>query len=600
MGLRWAPSSPGGFALASECNERRLAAILAADIAGYSRLVGADETGTLARFNAHVRELIHPRIKEHRGRIIRTMGDSVLVEFASVVEALQCAVEVQHGMHERNGDLPRDERMEFRVGINVGDIIIEGGDIFGDGVNVAARLESIAEPGGICVSDDAYRQVRDKLKIVFDDTGEQQLKNIARPVRVYRARLDQGIARSAPALALPDRPSIAVLPFQNMSGDPEQEYFADGMVEDIITDLSRFRNLFVIARNSSFTYKGRAVAVRQVGLELGVRYVLEGSVRKAANRLRITGQLIDASTGVHLWAERFDGGLEDVFELQDQVAARVVGEIAPKLEQAEIERAKRKPTQNLDAYDNFLRGLANVHQWTRAANDEALRLFYKAIELDHRFASAYGMAAWCYIWRKLNGWVIDGAQESSEGARLARHAVELGKDDAVALSRGGHALVWFVRDLDNGAAYVDRALILNPNLAAAWNLSGWVRAYRGELDLAIDHHARAMRLSPLDPILYNMQVGTAFVHFLASRYDEACAWANRALNEQPNYPAANRILAASNAFSGRLSEAHEAMTRLRKLDPSLRVSNLNEVFPLRRPDDLAKFAEGLRKAGLPD
>jgi tetratricopeptide (TPR) repeat protein len=244
--------------------------------------------------------------------------------------------------------------------------------------------------------------------------------------------------------------------------------------------------------------------------------------------------------------------------------------------------------------------MANVHQWTRAANDEALRLFYKAIELDPAFASAYGMAAWCYIWRKLNGWVIDRAQETSEGARLARRAVELGKDDAVALSRGGHALAWFVRDLDNGAAFIDRALVLNPNLAGAWNLSGWVRAYRGELDLAIEHHARAMRLSPLDPILYNMQVGTAFAHFLASRYDEACEWANRALNEQPNYPAANRILAASNAFAGHLSEAHEAMARLRELDPSLRVSNLNEVFPLRRSDDLAKFAEGLRKAGLPD
>jgi TolB-like protein/tetratricopeptide (TPR) repeat protein len=391
-----------------------------------------------------------------------------------------------------------------------------------------------------------------------------------------------------------------VLPFQNMSGDPEQEYFADGIVEEIITALSRFQNLFVIARNSSFTYRGRAVDVKQVSRELGVRYVLEGSVRKAANRVRITGQLIDATTGAHLWADRFDGTLEDVFDLQDKVTVSVVSAIAPKLERVEIERAKRKPTESLDAYDYFLRGMANVHQWTRAANDEALRLFYKAIELDPAFASAYGMAAWCYIWRKLNGWVIDRAQETSEGARLARRAVELGKDDAVALSRGGHALAWFVRDLDNGAAFIDRALVLNPNLAAAWNLSGWVRAYRGELDLAIEHHARAMRLSPLDPILYNMQVGTAFAHFLASRYDEACEWANRALNEQPNYPAANRILAASKAFAGHLSEAHEAMARLRELDPSLRVSNLNEVFPLRRPDDLAKFAEGLRKAGLPD
>ena len=421
----------------------------------------------------------------------------------------------------------------------------------------------------------------------------------ARPTVEARSS-DTKDAQSAPALALPDKPSIAALPFQNMSGDPEQEYFADGVVEDIITALSRMRWLFVIARNSSFTYKGRAVDVKQVGRELGVRYVLEGSVRKAANRVRITGQLIDTSTGAHLWADRFDGTLEDIFDLQDQIATSVVGAIAPTLEQVEIERAKCKPTESLDAYDYFLRGMANVHQWTRAANDEALRLFYKALELDPNFASAYGMAAWCYIWRKLNGWTIDRVQETAEGTRLAQRAVELGKDDAVALARGGHALAWFARDLDAAAASIDRALVLNPNLAAGWNLSGWVRAYRGELDLAIEHHARAMRLSPLDPILYNMHVGTAFVHFLAGRFDEASSWAKRALLEQPNYPAANRILAASLAFAGRLTEAQQAMSRLRQLDPALRISNLNEVLPLRRPEDQAKFADALRKAGLPE
>jgi adenylate cyclase len=578
--------------------ERRLAAILAADVSGYSRLMGNDEEGTLGALKACRRELIDPKIAEHRGRIVKTTGDGALVEFASAVDAIRCAVEIQRTMAERNTAIPENRRIEFRIGINVGDIIIDEGDIYGDGVNIAARVQALASPGSICLSENAYKQVKGKLALDVNDMGEQQLKNIAQPVRVYGTRFDDAPAR--PALALPDKPSVAVLPFQNMSGDPEQEYFADGIVEEIITALSRMRWLFVIARNSSFTFKGRAVDVKQVSRDLGVRYVLEGSVRKAANRIRITAQLIDATSGVHLWAERFDGGLEDIFDLQDQITARVVGEIAPKLEQAEIERAKRKPTESLDAYDYFLRGMANVHQWTRAANDEALRLFYKAIELDPGFASAYGMAAWCYIWRKLNGWVIDRAQETSEGARLARRAVELGKDDAVALSRGGHALAWFIRDLDNGAACIDRALVLNPNLAAAWNLSGWVRAYRGELDLAIEHHARAMRLSPLDPILYNMHVGTAFAHFLAGRYDEAIRWANRALSEQPNYPAANRILAASNALAGHMSEAHEAMAHLRELDPSLRVSNLKEVFPLRRPEDLAKFAEGLREAGLPD
>jgi adenylate cyclase len=590
---------------------RKLAAILAADVVGFSRLTGADEDRTLARLRALRSDLIDPTIAVHKGRVVKRTGDGAIVEFRSVVDAVRCAIEIQNSMIERNAGLPPERRIEFRIGIHLGDVVEENdGDLMGDGVNIAARLEGVAQPGAICLSEDAYRQVKSRLDLSINDLGETKLKNIAEPMRVYslqfggavaaKAIASAGTGTAAPALSLPDKPSIAVLPFQNMSGDSEQEYFADGIVEDIITALSRFRQLFVIARNSSFVYKGRAVDVKQVSRDLGVHYVLEGSVRKAANRIRITAQLIDATAGVHLWAERFDGGLEDIFDLQDQVTARVVGEIAPKVERAEIERATRKPTESLHAYDYFLRGMANVHQWTRAANDEALRLFSKAIELDLGFAAAYGMAAWCYIWRKLNGWVIDRAQETSEGARLAWKAVELGKDDAVALSRGGHALAWFVRDLDNSAAYIDRALTLNPNLAAAWNLSGWVRAYRGELDLAIEHHERAMRLSPLDPILYNMHVGTAFAHFLASRYDEASGWANRALREQPNYPAATRILAASNALAGHLSEAHEAITHLRELDPSLRVSNLAEVLPLRRPEDLAKFAEGLRKAGLPD
>jgi TolB-like protein/DNA-binding winged helix-turn-helix (wHTH) protein/tetratricopeptide (TPR) repeat protein len=410
---------------------------------------------------------------------------------------------------------------------------------------------------------------------------------------------ERKVAAQPVSLTLPDKPSIAVLPFQNMSGDSEQEYFADGVVEDIITALSRMRWLFVIARNSSFTYKGRAVEIKQVGRDLGVRYVLEGSVRKAANRVRITGQLIDASSGAHIWADRFDGTLEDIFDLQDRMATSVVGAIVPSLEQAEIERARCKPTESLGAYDYFLRGMANVHRWTRGATDEALHLFYRAIELDPNFASAYGMAAWCCIWRKLNGWTVDREQEMAEGARLAMRAVELGKDDAVALSRGGHALAWFVRDLDAAAGFLDRALVLNPNLAAAWNLSGWVRAYRGELELAIEHHARAVRLSPLDPTVYNMHVGTAFAHFLADRYDDASAWAQRALHEQPNYPAANRVLAASKALAGHLAEAQRAMAILRQLDPALRISNLSEVIPVRRPEHLAKFAEGLRQAGLP-
>jgi TolB-like protein len=417
--------------MATERVERRLTAILAADVAGYSRLMGADEEGTLAQLKAHRRTLIDPKINEHRGRIVKSTGDGMLVEFGSVVDALRCAVEVQRGMFERNADVPQAKRIEFRLGVHVGDIIIDSGDIFGDGVNVAARLEGLAEPGGICVSGRVQEDVQGKLDIVFEDIGEQQLKNIARLVRVYRVRLNG--TNTKPPPPLPDKPSIAVLPFQNMSGDPEQEYFADGMVEEIITALSRFRNLFVIARNSSFTFKGRAVNVKQVGRELGVRYVLEGGVRKVVSRVRITAQLIDAASGAQLWSDRFDGGLEDIFDLQDRVTASVVGAIAPKLEQVEIDRARRKPTENLDAYDYYLRGIAIVHQWTREATDGALRLFYRAIELDPDFASPHGLAAWCYIRRRNSGWMTERLQDMAEAERLAQRAVELGKDDAIAL-----------------------------------------------------------------------------------------------------------------------------------------------------------------------
>jgi len=441
--------------------ERRLAAILAADVAGYSRLMGIDEEGTLASLKAHRRDLVDPKIAEHRGRIVKTTGDGALVEFGSAVDAVRCAMEIQRVMAERNVSMPEDHRIEFRIGINVGDIIVDSGDIYGDGVNIAARVEALASPGAICLSDNAYQQIKGKLVVDVSDMGEQQLKNITQPIRVYRVRLDEKIAGATPAL--PDKPSIAVLPFNNMSGDPEQEYFADGMVEDIITALSRFRHLFVIARNSSFTYKGRAVDIKQVGRELGVRYVLEGSVRKSANRVRITGQLIDALTGSHLWADRFDGDLEDIFDLQDRITSSVVGAIAPKLEQAEIERAHRKPTENLDAYDYYLRGMTNFYQMTKEAQSEALRLFHKAIEIDPNFAAAHGMAAWCYAQRKSNGWMTDRLRETADTARLARRAVELGKEDALALSSGGFALAYVADDLD-GPAFVERALLLNPNL----------------------------------------------------------------------------------------------------------------------------------------
>ena len=403
-----------------------------------------------------------------------------------------------------------------------------------------------------------------------------------------------------PAPALPDKPSIAVLPFQNISGDPEQEYFVDGMVEDIITALSRMRWLFVIARNSSFIYKGRAVDLKQVGRELGVRYVLEGSVRKAAKRVRITGQLIDTATGAHLWADRFDGGLEDVFDLQDQVTMSVVGAIAPTLERAEIARAKCKPTESLDAYDYFLRGMANVHQWNSDANDDALRMFRRAIELDPDFASAYGMASWCYTWRSINRWTTDRAQETAEATRLARGAVDLGADDAVALCMGGYALAFVGHELDVGAALIDRALVLNVNLAWAWHSSGWLRAFLGEPETAIKHLEHGMRLSPLDPFVFRAYAGLSCAHLLAGRFDEAASWADKALHRRPNLLVAIRESAVSNALAGQAVKAHKAMDQLRQSDPTLRVSNFLQWLPLRQPQHVARYEEGLRKAGLPE
>jgi adenylate cyclase len=584
--------------------ERKLSAILAADVAGFSRLVGIDEEGTLAELKELRRDALDPTIREHRGRIVKITGDGMLVQFVSVVDAVRCAVEVQRQITEHNTKTPQEKRIEFRIGINVGDVIIDGDDIYGDGVNVAARLEALSEPGGICVSVAVRDQVRDRLDLTFDDVGQQQLKNIARPVRVFRVRPGETTSQTTPVLKLPDKPSIAVLPFQNMSGDLEQDYFADGMVEEIITALSRFRQLFVIARNSSFAYKGRSVDVKQIGRELGVRYVLEGSVRKAANRVRITGQLIDVSTGAHIWADRSEGALEDIFDLQDRVTGSVVGAIAPRLEQAEIDRSTRKPTESLDAYDYYLRGLAAVHQWTKDANKEALYHFNRAIELDPRFASAYGWAARCYSQRKAGGWAgyePATAQEIAEAARLARRAVELGPDDAIALCTAGMALAYVVGDLEDGEAFTDRALVLNPNLFWAWLFSGWVKLLLGSPEVASERFARAMRLSPNDTTVFGLKDGLATAHFASGRYTEALSWAKAAIREKPAFIVGICMTAASAALAGQLSEAERAIASLRQTEPKLCISNLREQVPvLGRPEYFDKLAEGLRKAGLPE
>ena len=576
---------------------RHLAAILVADVVGYSRLMEQDEVDAFERLRAHRKELFEPEIEGHRGRIFKLVGDGLLAEFHSVVDAVHCAVVLQNAMAKRNAGLPDVRRIDLRVGINLGDVIVDGDDLQGDGVNIAARLQALAHAGGVIVSGTVYDHLQGKLDLPLDFIGEQRVKNLQRLVRAYRVRLD-GIPTSIPQL--PEKPSIAVLPFENLSSDPEQDYFADGMVEEITTALSRMRWLFVMARNSSFTYKGRSVDVKQVGRELGVRYVLEGSVRKAGNRVRIAGQLIDTSTGAHIWADRFDGGIEDVFDLQDQVATSVVGTIVPKLEQVEIERAKRKPTENLDAYDYYLRGIAAVRQDTRDTVSEALKLFRRATELDPDFASAFGMAAWCYVRRKTNGWTSDAEKEKAETAQIARRAVELGKDDAVALTFGGFSLAYVVGRIDDGAAMIDRALATNPNLASAWSYSGWIRTYRGEVERAIEDQVRAMRLSPLDALMYNMQGGAALAHFLAGRHDQALLLAEQALRDQPGYGTALRIVAACCALAGRHKDAEEAITRLRLLDPTSRVSSLSDRIPLQRAEDLEKLKAALRRAGLPE
>lgn len=397
-----------------------------------------------------------------------------------------------------------------------------------------------------------------------------------------------------------DRPSIAVLAFKNLSGAPEQEYFADGIVEDIIMALSRIRWLFVIARNSSFTYKGRAVDLKQVGRELGVRYLLEGSVRKAAAQVRITGELIDATTGANVWAGRFESTLSDLFDLQDQIATSVVGTIAPQLERAEIERAKRKPTESLDAYDYYLRGMASFHHGTRESLEQAESLFYKAIELDSDYASAYAMAAFCCYWRKISGWLKDRSQDLADGARLARRAVELGRDDAVALTRAGHALGHFGGDLDGCIALLDRALVLNPNLSAAWYLSGFQRISSGEPDAAIERFEHAMRLSPMDPEMVRMQTGMTMSHLFAGRFEAASTWADKASREPSGFLLAHSIIAATHALAGRSQEAMRAMQQCRRVTPDLRLSNLKDWVLLRRAQDLALLADGLRRAGLPE
>jgi TolB-like protein/class 3 adenylate cyclase len=593
--------------------KRRLAAIFAADVEGYSRLMGADEVATLDALTAR-REVLDGLIATHGGRIANTAGDSVLAEFGSAVDAVRCAMEAQAALAEANSTLPENRQINFRIGVHVGDVMVRAGDLFGDGVNIAARLQTLARAGGLCVSSVTYDQVRKILPVEFTDLGAQTVKNLEEPIRAYEIRAQGAEAPSVAKdisphldpkpLALPDRPSIAVLPFQNMSGDPEQEYFADGVVEDIITALCRFKSLFVIARNSSFTYKGKAVDIKQVGRELGVRYVLEGSVRKAGGRLRITGQLIDVTTGAHLWADRFDGALEDIFDLQDKLTQQVIGAIAPEIDRAEIERASRRPIGNVDAVTEYYRGVPHS-QWPTSPenNDAALRHFKNAIALDPTYSPAYGGAATCLMWRRANKWPRDNAEDDAQLLRLAERVKELNTDDAFALVGLGFALVVnnVDRDYEVGLDMMDRAIRSNPNYGSAYFSRGFLRVWDGGSDTAIADFEQSMRFSPRDPFSYASMIGMAFGHYNAARYAEAANSADKAIRAFPPYFIPGLAIAIMvYVGAGRVEDAQRMMADGLRMVPDWRRSTIPEWNGLRSPELRMRMREAFIEAGLPE
>ena len=575
--------------------QRRLAAILAADVVGYSALMERAEEATYAEFERLKRELIEPSLSRHDGRLIKTTGDGALAEFASPSAAVRCAEEIQESI--ASGQSP----LKLRIGVNLGEVIVGAdGDLFGDGINIAVRLEAVAHPGGILISEKVYSEVEGKLDVHFEDRGEQQLKNISKPVRAFAVRagahsaLIDGLTAAPPH---PDKPSIAVLPFENMSGDPEQEYFADGMVEEIITALSRFKWLFVIARNSSFTFKGKAVDIKEVGRQLGVRYVLEGSVRKSSGKVRITGQLIDALTGAHLWADRFERDLTDIFALQDEVTVAVVSAIQPKLLQTEIALATRRRPENLTAYDFYLRAVQQYYLTTREGLAEAMGLAHRALELDPRFGLVAAMAGSCHALNVLLGYAADPQVERKEAVRLLRLALRIDDSDPDILAWASLASAFMVDDCEGAIEMADRAVALNPNSFWAWNTRGWVYKIAGLPEEALRSFERAIRMSPIDPLLHRTFVGMGLVFIELGRSDEAVVAAKKAQRQNPSYSPAYRCLASAFAHLGREAEARDAAARLLECDPAFTISS----WIARGGQTSAKLQiEGLRKVGLPE
>ncbi|MGO4722076.1 MULTISPECIES: tetratricopeptide repeat protein [unclassified Inquilinus] len=588
--------------MSSDRVTRRLVAILAIDMVGYSRHVGADEAGTIARQRAHRRDLIDPVLQAYGGRIVKTTGDGLLVEFGSVVDALDSAVRIQRAVLEAEAGLPAERRIQYRAGINLGDIVIDGDDILGDGVNIAARLEGMAEPGGISITASVFDQVIGKLDLAFDDLGQQQLKNIRKPVRVYRVRLeaadDAGSGASGGAAAAA-KPSIAVLPFQDMSADRDQEYFADGIAEDIITGLSKHNGFLVIARNSSFTYKGRPVDVKQVAAELGVRYVLEGSVRKGGSRVRITGQLIDAATGAHVWAERYDREIHDLFAVQDEITDSIVGVVAPELIGAEMQRARRQDPASMDAWDCVMR--AGWHAWRLTAADgaQARTFAAQAIALDPGIARARVVHAMCDVWDVLFGRSADPARSLGDADAMARQAVDLDPRDAEAQTVLGMVAL-FLRRFDESQRRLETALALNPNLAFAHMLGGGYYALAGDSETARHTLQTALRLSPRDPANHWVHAFLGLAAFAAGDDDGAAEWARQAIHLYPAFPVAHRLLAASLSALGQADKAKAALAGLLAVAPGATIANTRAGVPWKQPEVMERYLDALRRAGLPD
>jgi len=597
-------------------DQRKLAAIVAADVVGYSRLMGRDESGTLARLRKNRTERLEPVLAKYGGRLVKLTGDGALIEFASAVDALSATIEFQQAVAEVNRDQPPDMALVFRMGLHLGDLIVEGEDLYGDGVNVAARLEAEAPAGGILISRNVRDAVVGRVKATFEDLGGLSLKNIERPVRAFRVHWEASAwcpqvapaetvptkvpSQSSPTLLpLADKPSIAVLPFQNMGGDPEQDYFADGITEDIVTALSHIPSLFVIARNSSFAYKGKAIDIRQIGRELGVRYVLEGSVRKAGQRLRITGQLVEAETGSHLWADRLDSVLEDVFDLQDRVTTAVAGAMEPSIMQAEIRRANREPTENLQAYDWLLRALGEEQLYSRDSVDRAIQMARRAIDLDPRYAEAYGRLADWIMLRRVNGWMEDEAAETAEAVRFAHLAVQLAPNDSIVLTVAAIVLGQLNRDVANAIPWLDRAIALNPNSAHAFGRGAQVRLLAGDHATAAEHADRAMRLSPFDPYSYLFSLSRGNSHLYRRQLPEAVPWLRKAAQQNPRNAVTFLYLGSALAHIGQIEEARAAIRRLLELHPMSTVSWHRRRRPLRE-HDLDYVLEGARLAGLPE